>query len=207
MASETPTRRIPNAAPAAGRAFGVADAMILVAGLGLTLAGGLKLIVELADQLYYLYRTIADYDSPFYAKRPGFWRAWVANYWSSVLFYGLRVFEGFILGMTPAFLIVRLRRPRPPIRTLLRLPGTVAGLAIILGQLWVTGWLHRLFFGKLNDATVAATAVGGTVAIAWGVLALSRRYEVERSWVERIGRLLGAAAIVVGALSFMLYGI
>ena len=129
------------------------------------------------------------------------------DHWSSVLFYGLRVFEFFLLGMTPAFLLVRLRRPRPPIRALLRQPGSVAGLAIIFGQVWVTGWLHRLFFGRLNDPTVTAIAVGGTVTLAWALLALSRKWEAERSWVDRLGRLLGVAAIVTGAVAYSVFGI
>jgi hypothetical protein len=207
MVSESSTCPEPSTAPMPARMFGVADAMLLVAGLSLALAGGLRLIVELGNQWYYLCRTIADYNSPFYAKRPGFWKTWVAIYWSQTLFYGVRVFENFILGITPAFLLVRLRRPRPPVRALLRHPGTVAGLAILFGQFWVTGWLHRLFFGRLYDAVVTPIAVGGTVASAWTILALSRRWEPEPGWVDRIGRTLGAAAIVIGALAFTLYGI
>jgi hypothetical protein len=65
----------------------------------------------------------------------------------------------------------------------------------------------RSVFGRLYDAMVTAIAVGGTVALAWTVLALSRRWESEPGWVDRTGRLLGAAAIVNGALCFTLYGI
>ena len=207
MTSETVTYPEPAAPRKPARTFGVADAMLFVAGFSLALSGGLRLIVELRDQCYYLFRTIADYNSPFYANRPRFWMNWVSIYWSQALFYGVRVFENFILGITPAFLLVRLRRPRPPLRALLRHPGSVAGLAILFGQFWVTGWLHRLYFGRLYDAMVTAIAVGGTVAVAWAVLALSRRWEAEPGWVDRIGRLLGAAAIVIGALCFALYGI
>lgn len=207
MTSEAVNSAIPVATPALARKFGVADAMILVAGLSLALAGGLKLFLFLGEQFYLLCRTIADYYSPFFATRPGFWWTRVAMIWSSVLFYGVRVFEFFLLGMAPAFLLVRLRPPRPPVRGLLRQPGTVAGLAIVFGQVWVTGWLHRLFFGRLTDPTVTAVAVGGTVMLAWALLALSRKWEAEPGWVDRLGRLLGFGAIVAGAVAYSVFGI
>ncbi len=207
MASEAVDSAIPVATAAPARKFGVADAMILVVGLSLALAAGLKLFVLFGELVFLLCRTIADYNSPFFAKRPGFWWTQVARHWSSVLFYGVRIFEFFLLGMTPAFLLVRLRRPRPAIRALLRQPGTVAALAIVFGQVWVTGWLHRLFFGRLTDPTVTAVAVGGTVTLAWALLALSRKWEGERSWVDRMGRLLGVGAIVTGAIAYSVFGI
>jgi hypothetical protein len=207
MTSEAVDNAITGTSSMAARKFGVADAMILVAGLGLALGVGLRLLIELGHAVYYFWQTIAAYGSPFYANRPKFWRAWVAISWSSVMFYGLRVFEIFLVSMTPAFLLVRLRRPRPPIVALLRQPGTVAGLAMSFGQLYVTGWLHLLFFGRLLDSTVTAISVGATVAVAWTLLALSRKWKGEPGWVDRMGRLLGAAAIVVGAISFKLYGI
>ena len=93
--------------------------------------------------------------------------------------------------MTTVFLLMRVRRPRPPIRALLRQPGTVAGLAVTFGLILVAGWMHFLFFGRLIDGTVTPIAVGGTVALAWTCLALVRRWEAEPSWVDRMGRLLG----------------
>ncbi len=189
------------------RKFGVADAMILLAGFGFALAGGLKLLVALAEQCYYLCEVIAAYNSPFYANRPAFWRSWVAIYWSSTLYLAIRVFGIFLLGMTPAFLFVRLRRPRQPIRALFKQPGFVAGLAIIFGQFWLTGWLHRLYFGRLTDATVTGVVVGAMVAVAWAALILSRQWKTEPGWIDRMGRVLGASAIAVGAISFALAGI
>ena len=102
---------------------------------------------------------------------------------------------------------MRVRRPRPPLRALLRQPGTVAGLAVTLGLIWVTGWLHLLFFGRLIDGTVTAIAVGGTVALAWACLALGWRWEAEPSWVDRMGRLLGTMAIAVGIMAYSVFGI
>jgi hypothetical protein len=198
---------IPPPTQALTRKFGVADAMILVAGFGFALASSTRLLVALGEQFSEMCSVIAGYNSPFYANRPAFWRKWVAIYWSSVLFYAIRVFGNFLLGMTPAFVIVRLRRPRPPIRALFKQPGFIAGLAIVFGQFWLTGRLHILYFGKLKDATVTGIVVAATVIVTWALLSLSRQWRSEPSWIDRIGRLLGASAIALGALSFALSGI
>ncbi len=80
-------------------------------------------------------------------------------------------------------------------------------LGVILGFVWVTGWLHRLFFGRFNIEPVTAMAVGGSVALAWAFLALSRKWESEPTWVDGMGRLLGAAAIAIGLFALIVYGI
>lgn len=151
-------------------------------------------------------RTVLAHDSLFYAKRPQVWSEHVANYWGSVLWYGLQVIEVLVLSMTPAFLLVRLRKPRPSLPALLRQPGSVAGLAVTIGYLWVFGWLDRLFPGTFHFRIGTAVAVGGTVAVAWALLALSRSWQAEPSWVDRMGRLIGAAAIAVAVLVIMLFG-
>ena len=78
---------------------------------------------------------------------------------------------------------------------------------MILGLILVGGWMHLLFFGRLIDGTVTPIAVGGTVALAWTCLALVRRWEAEPSWVDRMGRLLGATAIVVGIIALLAIGL
>jgi hypothetical protein len=92
-------------------------------------------------------------------------------------------------------------------RTLLKQPGTVAGLAVVFGLLWVTGWLHRTYFGRIKYVTTTAIAVGATVVVAWAFLALSRKWEAEPSWVDCTGRLIGVAAITIGLLSLTVFGI
>jgi len=46
--------------------------------------------------------------------------------------------------------------------------------------------------------TAAGIAVGGTVAVVWGILALSRNWIAEPSSADRMGRLLGVVAIGMG---------
>jgi hypothetical protein len=90
---------------------------------------------------------------------------------------------------------------------MLRQRGTVAGLAVTFGYFWVFGWLDRLLLGRMNYQCGTAVAVGGTVAIAWAFLTLSRQWATEPSWVDRMGRFIGAAAIADGLLTFMEFGI
>jgi hypothetical protein len=207
MSSETVTR--PDAASDSKRRrdFGVSDAMALVAGAALAIWGGSKLVVRLVEQAIGLCRTIMHYNTAFYSRRPELWRQEVVVKWSTVLWYAFQVFEVLVLSLTLTFLLIRLRRPRPPLRGMLRQPGTVAGLAVTFGYFWVTGWLHRLFFGRIIDQCAIAVAVGGTVAVAWLLLAMSRQWAAEPSWVDRMGRLIGAAAIAVGLLAFTQFGI
>ncbi len=189
------------------RDFGVSDAMAVIAGIALATWGGSRLVVNLVQQAIWLCRTIADYKTPLYVRAPQLWRQQIAMAWSTVLWYAFQVFEVLVLSMTLSFLLMRLRPPRPPIRDLLRQPGTVAGLAVTFGYFWVTGWLHRLFFGRIIDQCATAVAVGLTVAVAWLILALCRQWAAEPGWVDRMGRLIGAAAIAVGLLAFAQFGI
>jgi hypothetical protein len=207
MSSETVTR--PGAASDLKRKrdFAVSDAMALVAGAAVAIWGGSKLVLSLVEQAMGLYRTIKRYNTAFYLRRPELWREEVAMAWSTVLWYAFQVLEVLVLSLTLTFLLIRLRPPRPPIRGMLRQPGTVAGLAVTFGYFWVTGWLHRLFFARIIDQCAIAVAVGGTVAVAWCFLAMSRQWAAEPSWVDRMGRVIGAAAIAVGLLAFTQFGI
>ncbi|MFO0888604.1 MAG: hypothetical protein U0790_05580 [Isosphaeraceae bacterium] len=190
------------------RTFNVGDAMILVAGTAFLLAfGRWQHLAYLLGQIGGLCRTIAAYNSSFTSAQRAIWQEQLASYWSTVCWYGLQLSEGLLLALVPTFLLVRFRRPRPPIRALLRQPGTVASLAFVFGVVWVTGWLHRLFLGKFNYWTANSVAAGCAVAVAWALLALSRKWEAEPSWVDRLGRVLGAVAIANGLLVVAWFGI
>lgn len=188
------------------REFRLSDAMILLAGAALCLSGGAHLLVLLADAFGHLCRDATAHREDLIAQWPVFWRA-TRNGLRNTLWYGFQVAGMSLLGLTPAFLVLRLRRPRPPLRALLRQPGTVAGLAMVFGLFWGTGCLIRLFPDGVDSMTAAPAAVGGAVAAGWGVLALSRRWEPERGWVDRVGRILGCAAIGTGLLGLLIFRI
>jgi hypothetical protein len=109
--------------------------------------------------------------------------------------------------MTPAFLIVRSRRPRPPWRRLIAQPGTIAALGIVFGQFWVTGLLAALLPDWYDPITGMSIAAGGTVAVAWVVLAMSRKWKVGLGSVDLVGRLLGATAIATALLGLIVHRI
>ena len=191
------------------RGFGISDLMASILGIALILATGGGEFRGLIQQFWWLCRAIAAYLGPVPRGNwgpPQYLLKSMADYGSSVVWHGIQASELVVLVMTPVALLMRLRQPRPSFRGLIRQPGTVAGLSVALGFVLVVNWLHRLFVG-LNPGLLTPIAVGGTVALAWTVLALSGRCEIERSWVDRLGRALGATAIAVGLVSALRYGI
>jgi hypothetical protein len=99
-----------------------------------------------------------------------------------------------------ALLGLRLRRPRPSYARLARQPGLVAcaaGAAALLPGLLrmvsvpvIRGFRSTLL---LPERWFALTDfVGPCVTGAWMALALSGRWQNERGWIDRSGRLVGA---------------
>ena len=189
------------------RNLSVGDAMILVAVAALALAFGSRLFGPLAQQFDALGRNISQYDSPFFKARPGQWRKTIWYSSMSLLWCVFRILDVSLLSVVPGFLLIRLRRPRPCILTVIKQPGTVAGISIVLGAIWVTGWLHHLFVARFNYYTLSSVAVGCTVTLSWALLAASGRWEAERSWIDRMGRVLGVIAVGNGVLAYVICGI
>jgi hypothetical protein len=93
----------------------------------------------------------------------------------------------YLLIGTPTVLVLRLLKPRPPWRSLVWQPGLwacgAATAAIIVAIV-----VALVFHGHVN-LFVFPGAVGG----AWLVLAVSRRWLSEPSWIDRLGRAIGVA--------------
>jgi hypothetical protein len=89
--------------------------------------------------------------------------------------------------LTVAVLVMRLRRPRPPLRKLVRLQGTAACLMA----------LSSAIFLPLVDASRDRTPL--IVAGAWAWLGLKETgfWRPEPTWIDRLGRALGWAWIIV----------
>jgi hypothetical protein len=206
MAHETDTSRDLVADPTPCRELRLSDAMILLAGVALALAGGSHLLLLLADMFGRLCLEATAHREDLIGHWPAFWGA-TRDSLRNTLWYGFQVSDLFLFGMVPAFFLVRLRRPRPSLRDLLAQPGTVAALAMVFGLFWGTGGLLALFPDTVDAMTAAPAAIGGAVAAAWGVLALSRRWKSERGWIDRVGRILGCFAIGNGLLGLVIHGI
>jgi hypothetical protein len=69
------------------------------------------------------------------------------------------------------------------------------------------GWLDRLLVGQMHYQPGIAVAVGGTVAFAWSVLALSKQWQSEPGWIDGTGRVLGTAAIAAALIVITHFGI
>jgi hypothetical protein len=106
---------------------------------------------------------------------------------------------GFLLVMTLAIVPIRLRRPRPSFRRLMRQPGMAACAAVLLvmgvdGGIWVLYcWKHAYplvqylpNFWQVNSGRIAPA-----VAAVWLGMFLSRRCRVEPGWIDRLGRAIG----------------
>jgi hypothetical protein len=186
------------------RRFRLTDAMILTAGAAVFLAGGVHLFAQFIHAVEGLFRDQIAHKGNYHWHWP--WSA-TRHDVRNTLWYGFQIAFAFLSGMAPAYVLLRLMRPRPPLRALLRQPGIVAALAMIFGLFWVTGCLFILFPEKVDSMTAAPIAVGGTVAASWLVLALSRQWKSEPGWVDRLGRILGVVAIVTALVGLVIFRI
>jgi hypothetical protein len=185
--------------PEWSRALTLSDVMIMVGGVALVLAAGSHLFPLLADMVMRLGHeaTVSIANAP--GNWPSFWRT-IRFSFINTIGYATQIVEIVLAGMIPVFLIVRMKRPRPKLRALLLQPGTVAALAMVFGLFWITGLLLTAFPRRFDSFTAAPIAVGGTVAICWGILRLSRKWNTEPGWIDRLGRTLGCAAIAIAVL-------
>jgi hypothetical protein len=106
----------------------------------------------------------------------------------------------FLLGLTLAYLPIRLKQPRPPLRRLIVQPGMAACLAVsIVVVIDAISW--GIFWARLKsgDATnmvarfwrLSHEHPGPAVLAVWLGLILSRRWRPEPGWIDRFGRLIG----------------
>jgi hypothetical protein len=118
---------------------------------------------------------------------------------------------------TVALLILRLRAPRPSRRRLACQPGAmalasttlvvvlrlleyavVALVTIVLGA-WDWSWpvVSRAINGLYANMTEAVSSPGLAVAAAWLTLIVGGRWRPEPSWIDRAGRLVGLAWLLL----------
>ncbi len=120
---------------------------------------------------------------------------------------------------TAAYLVTRLRGPRPRRRRLVLQPGLVAAVAalsvltieatLLVGSAGIDGrfnWAspERVSDFVANGIVLLLHHAGWAVAVSWLTLILIGRWRPEASWVDRAGRALGCAWILVGPLASLL---
>jgi hypothetical protein len=140
---------------------------------------------------------------------------WVDEFetWWPLFLFGL-VPRYIALGMA-CLLAMRLRRPRPNLRSLSRQPGAVACAAAAAGMaaggIIVLAHLLRLdernYLQDHPEAEhpwqIVQSRIAMAVPAAWLMLAWSGRWRSEPGWIDRTGRILGAYWI--GLMIYHLY--
>ncbi len=91
----------------------------------------------------------------------------------------------FLILWASGLMVLRLVRPRPGISALFRQPGWWACFGSLLG----------VVLAIAAEGVIEFPAPSGivplTVLVAWVVLAVTRKWQSEASWIDRAGRLLG----------------
>jgi hypothetical protein len=124
---------------------------------------------------------------------------------------------------TLAALVVRLRRPRPRLRRLLRTPGTSASFAALFvlvidlfrhafafGVLCLdVGWAYApMYFGAYTALEGTPADAGLAVATVWCYQAVAGCWRSEPTWIDRAGRVLGVcwlATVPLDAFTWVFY--
>jgi hypothetical protein len=167
------------------RRFTLLDAMVLLAATGIGLAGA---------RAYQ-----ASMDSMSNTPRVG---VISITFGSAIQYFGRPA--PFLAGWTVALFILRLRRPRPHYRRLVRSPGFAAGYAAILGLAccavsiaiaWLIDYLKAkpfqlgIFYMWMRSISFA----GPSVAAVWLSLALQGHWRRRgaQDWIEISGIVLG----------------
>jgi hypothetical protein len=118
--------------------------------------------------------------------------------------------------MTLAFFVIRLRKPRPRLRVMLRQPGAIAAVLalsslgyigmLILGRLAVRGIRGRAILPRALEYVLrdffssSLFQAGPMIAGAWIALTLTGRLRRERGWIDGVGTLVGASWILIAVL-------
>ncbi len=125
----------------------------------------------------------------------------------------------WLVAWTPTVFLLQLRRPRPHLRRLTRQPGfaaSLAGTAILALGVFAVAILALLRAARPAIATSSGplplprdplwwvgvglhfgAEVGPAVIGAWLLLAVSHRRRPSHGWLDQLGRLIGAAWIIL----------
>lgn len=186
------------------RRFTIADGMILIAAVACGLAW--------ARRVWPLFKL----SSP---TPTGSW-LWFVDRGELVLFMTVPC----LLCLTIAAAILRVRRPRPSWRRIVRQPGmtslmtallflSVALPPIVLAvdlsyrkrNMGKSYWAEAQTWADLPSALIeylvyATPAPGFAVIVAWTTLAVQRRWRNEPTWIDRGGRVLGVSWVLTGTV-------
>jgi hypothetical protein len=181
--------------PATERPFGIADALIVIAAIALGLTVTRSLVPGLTPQMLWdAFAAIPQAELTFWGVMAGAAEA------GSLLVIPTYTFT------TLACLAMRLRAPRPAQHRFVRQPGAMACLAVTCTIALATGPVVaiRMYAASENPGSqdfivavyMVAAFLGVGIVSCWTAMALSGRWRPERTWIDRLGRLIGLGWVV-----------
>ncbi len=182
-----PTR--PDPAPERCRRFNLGDAMILIAAGAIGLAQA-RVAIE------FMWRDLATIKVP----RLDSWVAWQGFLFGAnqllvnATHFGTAILLTFLIWLILAVLIIRLRRPRPPARSLFRQLGFAACAWPVLA--FAVGFPISLLPLPPVVMGIVAILVLAAAPTSWFLLIASRTWQGEPGWIDRLGRIVGAGLMV-----------
>ena len=188
-------------APPPRRRFHLGDSLILIAALALTLSVLLSAnwFARIPGRVSFWW----DARPKFVGGFPWFlaWGPSARMAVSQIVDEFVQLLSSVLLGLTLVQPFLRLRRPRPPVRDLVRQSGFVVCLAVIVGTLIVVDlwWVARI---DVSWGAILASAL----LLFWPVLGLPP-WRSEASWIDRLGRAVGWGWIVVIVSATVLIGL
>lgn len=106
-----------------------------------------------------------------------------------------------LLCWSAATLAIRLRPPRPSLRRVFRQPGAASlVMALVVFFLWSNLILLLYLKSGAFDLAFATVPTGSAVVASWAVQWLSGAFRPEPGVIDRLGRLLGLAWVIVMVL-------
>ena len=108
------------------------------------------------------------------------------------------VLLNFLLFLLPAFLIVRLKRPRAALRSVVCQPGFAACAAPVAVFFAILPFALFTISGLAGQVIEIAyqVLIIGAAPLAWVILIATRKWNPEPSWIDRLGRILGVLWMV-----------
>ncbi len=183
------------------RSFGVLDGMILVAAI----APAIKL-------------TSHSYNTPF-QRGFGFFLGYFQKSTNFDVPDGFKLFIAdfesltpLLICLTPAILIIRLRKPRPRLRVLVRHPGFVASVFVVTLlsldalRLFAAGppnliifalLENKYFWSFMDELTIPSyNSLGPLLITAWLFMAIGGTFRPQTDWMDRFGCAIGFLLIL-----------
>lgn len=171
--------------PSTPRQANLGDAMILILAIAVGLALSLRPLADMAEWFAMI--------KPAYRIDAALWADALARKLGPqfLVIQGLvQLLSCFVAPLTPALIVARLRRPRPPLQGLACQPGFVASVALCAAALGAVDLSATGFVAV--PPLLEMTLPGATVLASWSVLIGTRRWRPEPSWIDRTGRSVGA---------------